>query len=71
MEHGETARRELTGAGVRELRFSVGLTQAELAELLHIAVSTIARWESRPTMKLRRIYAEHVLRAVEEFRRTT
>ena len=36
----------ITGAVVRELREKRGLTQAQLAEMLHISDKTVSKWET-------------------------
>ena len=35
----------MTGAGVRDIRQALGLSQAELAKQMAIAPNTVARWE--------------------------
>jgi len=36
----------ITGGVIRELREKQGLTQAELAEKLHISDKTVSKWET-------------------------
>jgi DNA-binding transcriptional regulator YiaG len=54
----KTSARFITGAAFKRGRGRLGLTQVQAADILGVDETTVQRWESGETKKVRRLYLD-------------
>jgi transcriptional regulator with XRE-family HTH domain len=53
-----TSARFITGEAFKRARVRLGLTQVQAADMLGVDETTVQRWESGDTKKVRRLYLD-------------